>query len=111
MKSLVDFLKTITKHADAFVLNLNKTIENYDKKLSLEGTGTDKVSYWTTSLPHNLKTIVKVFDAHIKNANVHWIDYLETIYKNYTNKTDALMKEWQRYKAELKKIEKSRSYY
>lgn len=111
LKSLSEFLRSLTKQADVFIFNSMKLIETYDKKVKTDDHGNDMISYWLTSLPEYLRTIFKVLDAHMKYINTNWVDNLDTFNKNYSYKSDIILKEWNRYKGDLKKIEKAQSAY
>ena len=106
IKLLFDYIKGLSKQAEAMVNGVNKLSDNFERDIKCEEWWMDTVTSCLIGLPNRIRTINEIFASHIKIIQLSVLENIELMLRTYTQKSTHYLQEWNRYRNDLKFIEK-----
>lgn len=86
---------------------VNKLSDNFDKELKWDDPLMDTTTIWLSGLTDHIRTINEIFSSRIKIVQINAVEVLEAFYKNYSNRSNQYIQDANRYRNDLKQLEKN----
>ena len=107
LKSVIDYIKGILKYAEQMSNGINKLSDTFEKEFKWEDMIMDTTSFWLSEMPNRIRTINEIFYNQIKIVQTNAVEVLEAFYKNYYNRSNLYIQEANKYRNDLKQLEKN----